>query len=89
MVNEFDKAGLTAAFRFGEAIQSKESPVQFECKVNQIIPLGTEGGAGNLILCEVVNSYRRSLDTNGSIDQHKIGVEIRWKLVFEIKSRFV
>jgi flavin reductase (DIM6/NTAB) family NADH-FMN oxidoreductase RutF len=43
-VNEFDKA-FTAAFRFGEAIQSKESPVQFECKVNQIIPLGTEGGA--------------------------------------------
>jgi hypothetical protein len=39
------KPDLRQSFRFGEAIQSKKSPVQFECKVNQIIP-GTEGGAG-------------------------------------------
>jgi flavin reductase (DIM6/NTAB) family NADH-FMN oxidoreductase RutF len=49
--------------------------VQFECKVNQIIPLGrNEGGAGNLILCEVVRIHidEAVLDTNGSIDQQKL-----------------
>ena len=34
-----------------------ESPVQFECKVNDIIKLGIEGGAGNLIICEVVKLH--------------------------------
>ena len=34
-----------------------ESPVQFECKVNQVIELGTEGGAGNLIICEVLRIH--------------------------------
>jgi flavin reductase (DIM6/NTAB) family NADH-FMN oxidoreductase RutF len=57
-VNEFVKAGLTpieselvAPFRV------KESPVQFECKVMDIIALGNEGGAGNLIMCEVVRMH--------------------------------
>tara|TARA_R110002050_G_scaffold202659_2_gene337852 strand:+ start:119 stop:1021 length:903 start_codon:yes stop_codon:yes gene_type:complete len=57
-VNEFVKAGLTpiksdlvAPFRV------KESPVQFECKVTDIIALGNEGGAGNLIMCEVVRMH--------------------------------
>lgn len=34
-----------------------ESPVQFECKVNEIVHLGTEGGAGNLVICEVVKFH--------------------------------
>ena len=34
-----------------------ESPVQFECRVNEIIELGTEGGAGNLIICEVLKFH--------------------------------
>lgn len=57
-INEFEKAGLTMLpsdvikpFRVAEA------PVQFECKVNQIISLGTEGGAGNMIICEVVKLH--------------------------------
>jgi len=57
-VNEFEKAGLTMLpsdevkpFRVAEA------PVQFECKVNQIISLGVEGGAGNMIICEVVKLH--------------------------------
>jgi flavin reductase (DIM6/NTAB) family NADH-FMN oxidoreductase RutF len=51
-----------------------ESPVQFECKVNEIIELGQEGGAGNLIICEVVKIHINEdiLDENGIIDQHKI-----------------
>jgi hypothetical protein len=57
----------------------KESPVQFECKVNQIIALGTGGGAGNLIICEVLKIHidEKVLDENGSIDQHKIDLVSR------------
>lgn len=54
-VDEFIKSGLTPiASEVVKPFRVKESPVQFECKVTQIIPLGTEGGAGNLVLCEVV-----------------------------------
>jgi len=79
-VNEFEKAGLTmlksdvvTPFRVGEA------PVQFECKVNEIIKLGTEGGAGNLIICEVVKLHIDDavLDESGAIDQKKIDLVAR------------
>jgi flavin reductase (DIM6/NTAB) family NADH-FMN oxidoreductase RutF len=73
--NEFIKAGFTQLpsekikpFRVGE------SPVQFECKVNEVVELGSEGGAGNLVICEVVKIHINEavLDDNGMIDQHKI-----------------
>jgi hypothetical protein len=56
-----------------------ESPVQFECKVNEVVELGQEGGAGNLIICEVVKIHINEavLDENGSIDQHKIDLVSR------------
>ena len=79
-VNEFIKAGLTQIpSDFVKPYRVKESPVQFECKVTQIIPLGTEGGAGNLILCEVVkiHIHEAILDENGAIDQHKIDLVSR------------
>ncbi|WP_106790926.1 flavin reductase family protein [Aquimarina sp. Aq78] len=74
-VNEFEKSGLTMvpsekikAYRVGE------SPVQFECKVNQVVPMGDEGGAGNLIICEVVLMHinENVMDEDNRIDQHKI-----------------
>jgi flavin reductase (DIM6/NTAB) family NADH-FMN oxidoreductase RutF len=56
-VNEFLKAGFTAVpSDVVKPFRVKESP-QFECKVNQIIPLGSEGGAGNLVLCEVLRIH--------------------------------
>jgi flavin reductase (DIM6/NTAB) family NADH-FMN oxidoreductase RutF len=79
-IDEFFKAGFTplasekvAPFRVAEA------PVQFECKVNQIIELGQEGGAGNLIICEVVQLHIQEelLNENGLIDQHKIDLVAR------------
>ena len=79
-VSEFDKAGLTAIpsetiqpFRVGEA------PVQFECKVIEVKELGHEGGAGNLIICEVLRIHVREdlIDANGLIDQHKIDLVAR------------
>jgi flavin reductase (DIM6/NTAB) family NADH-FMN oxidoreductase RutF len=79
-VNEFLKAGFTAVpSDVVKPYRVKESPVQFECKVNQIIPLGSEGGAGNLILCEVVRIHinKAVLDANGAIDQFKIDLVSR------------
>jgi hypothetical protein len=56
-----------------------ESPVQFECKVNEVVELGSEGGAGNLIICEVLKIHIQSdvLDENNMIDQHKIDLVAR------------
>lgn len=79
-VNEFVKAGLTAmASDVVKPFRVAEAPVQFECKVNQIIELGSEGGAGNLIICEVVKFHISEdiLDENGAIDQHKIDLVAR------------
>jgi flavin reductase (DIM6/NTAB) family NADH-FMN oxidoreductase RutF len=74
-VNEFVKAGFTEA----KSVKVKpprvlESPVAFECKVNQIIETGQEGGAGNLIICEVVYIHVNEaiLDENGKIDPVKL-----------------
>lgn len=52
----------------------KESPVQLECKVLEVKPLGTEGGAGNLIIAEVLVMHinENILGEDGKIDQHKI-----------------
>lgn len=57
-VNEFDKAGLTM-LKSDEVkpFRVLESPIQLECKVNDIIKLGNEGGAGNLVICEVVKLH--------------------------------
>lgn len=79
-VNEFLKSGLTMLpSEVVKPFRVAESPVQFECKVNQIISLGTEGGAGNLIICEVVKMHINEsvLDENGNIDQHKIDLVSR------------
>jgi len=79
-VDEFIKSGLTPVIsEVVKPFRVKEAPVQFECKVTQIIPLGTEGGAGNLILCEVLRIHinENILDQNGVIDQHKIDLVSR------------
>jgi len=74
-VNEFIEAGFTmlpsdkvSPFRV------KESPVQFECKVRQLIETGDQGGAGNLVICEILMIHidDNVLDENGFIDPHKI-----------------
>jgi len=79
-VNEFLKAGLTMLKSDKvKPFRVKESPVQFECKINDIIELGTEGGAGNLIICEVIKLHisEEILDKNGNIDQVKIDLVSR------------
>jgi flavin reductase (DIM6/NTAB) family NADH-FMN oxidoreductase RutF len=79
-VNEFLKSGLTMLpSDIIKPYRVAESPVQFECKVNEIIALGEEGGAGNLIICEVVKIHIKEeiLDENGFIDQYKIDLVSR------------
>ncbi len=79
-VNEFEKAGLTMdPSERVKPMRVAESPVQFECKVNDIISLGTEGGAGNLVICEVVKLHisEEVLNADQSINQEALDLVAR------------
>jgi len=74
-VNEFEKAGVSALESVKvRPYRVKESPVQFECKVRDIVYTGQEGGAANLFICEIVHMHidERILDETNSIDPHKL-----------------
>lgn len=74
-VDEFVKSGLTPiASELVKPFRVKESPVQLECKVREVIELGDEGGSGNLVICEIVLVHISDevLDEEGTIDQQKI-----------------
>ena len=74
-VNEFVKAGLTeVSSNLVAPPRVKEAPLAFECRVNQVISLGEEGGAGNLVICEVLQIHldERILDASGSIAPLKL-----------------
>lgn len=73
-INEFEKAGFTQEkATMVSPPMVKESKIKLECKVNEIKSLGTEGGAGNLVICEVLCMHvdESLLDENGKIDQLK------------------
>lgn len=79
-VNEFVKAGFTpVASEMVKPFRVKESPAQLECKVKQVIELGEHGGAGNLIICEVVLIHidEKVLDDKKQIDPNKIDLVAR------------
>lgn len=79
-VNEFVKSGLTPiASQKVKPPRVMESPVSFECKVNQIIQLGDQGGAGNLVICEVLLAHFKEeiLDEEGKIDPQKLDAVAR------------
>lgn len=79
-INEFEKAGLTMLKSdLVKPFRVAESPVQMECKVNEIVALGTEGGAGNLVICEVLKLHISNdvLDENNIIDQDKLDLVAR------------
>ena len=79
-VDEFEKAGFSkvAATRVAPPMV-KESKVQLECKVLEVKPLGTEGGAGNLVICEVLVLHIADslLDANAKLDQTKLDLVAR------------
>jgi flavin reductase (DIM6/NTAB) family NADH-FMN oxidoreductase RutF len=79
-VNEFEKAGFTQlASEKVKPFRVKESPVQMECRVLQVIETGEGGGAGNLVICEVLLMHidESVLEENGRIDQQKIDLVAR------------
>lgn len=74
-VNEFVKSGFTAIpSEKIRPMRVQESPVQFECKVRQIIETGDGPGAGNLIICDIMLMHvdEKVLNTNNEIDQDSI-----------------
>lgn len=74
-VNEFEKAGFTREpATLVQPPMVKESKVKMECKVHEIKPLGTEGGAGNLVICEVLRMHIADeiLNEHNMIDQRKL-----------------
>jgi flavin reductase (DIM6/NTAB) family NADH-FMN oxidoreductase RutF len=88
-VNEFEKAGVTMlASDLVKPFRVKESPVQFECKVSDIIPLGDGGGAGHLIICNVVRLHidENVLDENKRIDPLKIDLMGRMGRTYYTRS---
>ncbi len=79
-INEFEKAGLTMGK--SEKVAPPlilESPVNFECEVKSIQSFGEKGGAGNLIICEVVNMHLQEeyLNAEGMLDQKKLDLVAR------------
>ena len=78
--DEFVKGGFTAVR--SEAVRPPrvgESPVSFECTVDQVVPLGEGGGSGNLVICRVVRIHvaERVLDADGNLDTRKLDLVAR------------
>lgn len=74
-VNEFEKAGFTMLpSEMVKPPRVKESPIQMECKVKQVIELGQTAGAGNLVICEIILIHisESVLNERNFIDQHKL-----------------
>ena len=74
-INEFEKAGFTMQpATLVKPPMVKESKIKLECKIIEVKPLGSEGGAGNLVICEVLVMHidESILDENNKIDQTKI-----------------
>ena len=80
-VNEFKKAGFTEVKSdLITPSRIKESSVNFECKVNDIVVLGEEGGAGNLVIAEILKMHidENILDDEGNIDPFKLNIVSRY-----------
>lgn len=79
-VNEFEKSGLTPiASDTVKPPRVLESPASFECTVDQVIPLGNEGGAGNLVICRVqrIHIQDQYFDADGMPDSTKLDLIAR------------
>ncbi|MGO3706614.1 MAG: flavin reductase family protein [Mesonia hippocampi] len=79
-VNEFEKAGFSMeASEEVKPYRVKEAPVQLECKVSNVVNLGSHGGAGNIVICEVVKIHiaEAFLTADEKIDQHKLDLVAR------------
>lgn len=87
--SEFEKAGLTPIpSDTVTAPRVKESPAQMECKVRDIITLGEHGGAGHLIICDVLRMHvsEEVIDDNNRIDPHKIDLMGRLGRAYYVRA---
>jgi flavin reductase (DIM6/NTAB) family NADH-FMN oxidoreductase RutF len=74
-VDEFIKSGLTPVNSIKvKPPRVKESPLQFECKVREVIETGGKAGSANLVVCEIVHIHldETILDEAGNIHPDKI-----------------
>lgn len=88
-VDEFQKAGLTAiAATTVQPFRIKESPAQFECKVQDIITLGQHGGAGHLIICNVqcMHIAEEVIDSRGRINPHRLDLVGRLGRAYYVRA---
>jgi flavin reductase (DIM6/NTAB) family NADH-FMN oxidoreductase RutF len=88
-VNEFGKAGLTPlACEMIRPCRVKESPVSFECRVTDIIETGHDGGAGHLVVCEILLLHIQDdlLDRDGFIVPDKIDLVGRMGLNYYCRA---
>jgi hypothetical protein len=79
-VNEFVKAGFTMLpSDVVKPPRVAESPVQLECRINQVIPLGEKAGSGNLVIAEILRIHisESILDDKGNIDQTALDLVAR------------
>ena len=79
-VNEFEKAGFSMLeSQLVKPPRVAEAPVQLECIVKEVIALGDQHGAGNLVLAEIklIHIKEDILDSDGKIDQAKIDLVAR------------
>ena len=88
-VDEFQKSGLTPvdSLHVGPC-RVKESPVQLECRLKEIITLGEQGGAGHLVICDVLHIHldENILDDNGRINPHKIDLVGRMGRAYYVRA---
>ena len=89
-VNEFDKSGLTMLkSELVRPFRVAESPMQMECKVIEIKPLGQDKGAGNLVICKVLKLHVSDevLNIKGEIDQEKLDLVARGGGSYYIRAK--
>jgi len=88
-VNEFNKSGLTPIpSQFVKPFRVKESPSQMECRLREIITLGDQGGAGHLIICDVlcIHISEEVIDERGRIDPDKIDLMGRMGRAYYVRA---
>ncbi len=88
-ISEFDKSGLTPLpAELVRPYRVKEPPVHFECKLERVIPLGGEGGAGHLVICRIVRLHvsEAVFDDRGRISPHKLDLLGRLGRAFYVRA---
>jgi flavin reductase (DIM6/NTAB) family NADH-FMN oxidoreductase RutF len=88
-INEFHKSGLTPLpSRFVKPFRVKESPSHMECRLREIITLGQKGGAGHLIICDVlcIHINEEVIDERGRIDPDKIDLMGRMGRAYYVRA---